>query len=101
MYMELYKKRAVPCTQIMELERTPELLVPVATVSADRLTDEATGEPYFSVRVRAGADEMKKLDGLTLTPGMPAETFVNTGERTVLSQIVKPFTDGMTRSFRE
>ena len=36
-----------------------------------------------------------------LVPGMPAEVFVSTQERTAVSYLVKPFTDQMSRAFRE
>jgi HlyD family secretion protein len=32
---------------------------------------------------------------------MPAELLIETGERTALSYLVKPFTDQMARVFRE
>jgi HlyD family secretion protein len=34
-------------------------------------------------------------------PGMPVESFVQTGERTVISYLVKPLYDQLTRAFRE
>ena len=38
---------------------------------------------------------------MKLVPGMPAEVFVSTQERTAASYLVKPFTDQMNRAFRE
>ena len=34
-------------------------------------------------------------------PGMPVEAFVQTGERTVFSYLMKPFSDQFMRAFRE
>ena len=44
---------------------------------------------------------MIQLNGMKLVPGMPAEVFVSTQERTVVSYLTKPFTDQMNRAFRE
>ncbi len=47
-------------------------------------------------------EEVKRLgDGVKLTPGMPVEAFVQTGERTMLSYLIKPLHDQLMRSFRE
>ena len=41
------------------------------------------------------------MNGMRLVPGMPAEMFISTAERTAASYLVKPFTDQMNRAFRE
>jgi multidrug efflux pump subunit AcrA (membrane-fusion protein) len=46
-------------------------------------------------------DELAKLGASELVPGMPVEVFVSTEERTAISYFVKPFTDQLTRAFRE
>jgi HlyD family secretion protein len=46
-------------------------------------------------------DAIAQLNGMKLVPGMPAEVFVSTQERTVVSYLLKPFTDQMNRAFRE
>ena len=46
-------------------------------------------------------DAIVQLNGMKLVPGMPAEVFVSTQERTVASYLSKPFTDQMNRAFRE
>ena len=45
-------------------------------------------------------EEVAKLGGVTVIPGMPVEAFVQTGERTMLSYFMKPFRDQMMRVFR-
>ena len=47
------------------------------------------------------ADEIKRLGDVKLTPGMPVEAFIQTGERTMMSYLVKPLRDQLTRAFRE
>jgi HlyD family secretion protein/epimerase transport system membrane fusion protein len=85
----------------LDLRNTPRLAGEVLYVSADRMTDRATGVPYYLMRTRIPDSELSLLGDLRLVPGMPAETFVETGARTMLSYVVKPLTDGMARAFRE
>jgi HlyD family type I secretion membrane fusion protein len=84
-----------------DLRTTPELAGSVVTVSADSLSDQKTGISYYMARVQIPDEEMGKLGSLRLVPGMPAEVFIQTGERTALSYLVKPLQDGLARSFRE
>ena len=79
---------------------TPELDGVVSRVSADLTTDQRTGAAYYVVRIMLSDSELARLEGLRLVPGMPVEAFIRTGERTVLSYVMKPFTDQITRSFR-
>ena len=79
---------------------TPELNGVVSRVSADLTTDQRTGAAYYVVRITLSESELARLEGLRLVPGMPVEAFIRTGERTVLSYVMKPFTDQITRSFR-
>ena len=79
---------------------TPELDGVVSRVSADLTTDQRTGAAYYVVRITLSESELARLEGLRLVPGMPVEAFIRTGERTVLSYVMKPFTDQINRSFR-
>ena len=74
---------------------TPRLTGEVELVSADRLEDEKNGQPFYAVRIRAGADELArlKLGDQPLRAGMPVEVFVRTGERTLLNYLFKPLFD--------
>lgn len=80
---------------------TPELSGHVARIAADLTTDEKTGLSFYLVRIAVTHDELAKLAGLTLVPGMPAEAMIQTGERTALSYLVKPLSDQINRAFRE
>ena len=55
---------------------TPELAGTVASVSADVLQDQKTGQPYFTLRIVVPDQEMAKLDGPGLKAGMPVAAFV-------------------------
>ncbi len=80
---------------------TPELNGDVSRVAADLSTDEKSGLTYYLVRLSISHEEMQKLGGLTLVPGMPAEAMIKTGDRTALSYLVKPISDQINRAFRE
>lgn len=82
-------------------DRTPEVSGEVTTVSADRLIEQAGQEPYYAVRVGIAAGEIARLGQLQLRAGMPAEVFIQTGDRTALSYLMKPFMDALRRSFSE
>jgi len=75
----------------------------VIHVSADSFMDEATGVPYYKVKVAVtpeGKERLKEYD-FVLQSGMPAEVMIKIGERTALSYLVKPFKDMLNRSFNE
>jgi HlyD family secretion protein len=78
----------------------PKITGEIATVSADRLTDERTGEPYYLIRVRMSPDDVGKSK-VDLQPGMAAEIIVTTQPRTLIEYLVSPLTDEITRAFRE
>jgi membrane fusion protein, type I secretion system len=80
---------------------TPELTGKVSYVSADTSRDQQTHAPYFTVRVVLPKHERRRLAGLQLVPGMPAEVFMRTGSRTMMSYLLRPITDQMRRAFVE
>jgi HlyD family secretion protein len=80
---------------------TPEIFGTVTRISADISTDQRSGASYYTIRVGMPAEEVAKLGDVRLVPGMPVETFVQTGDRTVISYLAKPFTDQLKRAFRE
>ena len=56
---------------------------------------------YYQVRASIPEDEVKRLDNLKLVPGMPAELFIQTHERTPLEYLLKPLQEQISRTFRE
>jgi len=80
---------------------TPVIEGRVEHISADRLTNEETGMPYYLARVELTEEGREKLGSLLLVPGMPAEVLINTGERTLLEYLVQPATNAFARSFIE
>lgn len=80
---------------------TPELSGSVAVVSADALTQESTGQTYYRAEIVLNQNELAKLADQTLLPGMPVEAYIQSGERTPMAYLLKPFTDYFNRAFRE
>lgn len=80
---------------------TPEIDGEVSRIGADVSREDKSGPTYFVVRISIGPDEIKKFGGTKLMPGMPVEVFIRTGERTLLSYLMKPIADQMHRAFRE
>lgn len=74
----------------------------VSVVSADRITNEKTGVAFYRVDLRIAPSELSKLKkGLQLTPGMPAQALIKTGDRSVMSFLISPITDTLEDAFRE
>ncbi len=73
----------------------------VFTVSADRFDDERTGEAYYIARIHIDEEQLNKLEGVELTPGMGADVLIRTGSRTLFAYLMKPISDGMNKAFRE
>jgi HlyD family secretion protein len=80
---------------------TPELKGNVSLVSADVTQDQKSNASFYTVRITPEPGELARLSGLKLVPGMPVENFIQTGERTVLSYLTKPFGDQITKAWRE
>jgi HlyD family secretion protein len=80
---------------------TPEFNGVVARVSPDVTTDQRTGQSYYTIRVSMPPEEVARLGDVKLIPGMPVEAFVQTGDRTLMSYLVKPLRDQLMRAFRE
>jgi HlyD family secretion protein len=80
---------------------TPELDGAVTRVSPDVTTDQRTGQSYYTIRVSMPPEEVARLGDVKLIPGMPVEAFVQTGDRTMLSYLMKPLHDQLMRAFRE
>jgi|TARA_B110000879_G_C11177297_1_gene516648 epimerase transport system membrane fusion protein len=79
----------------------PTIFGEVVNLSADRIIDENTGVPYYLARVVVTDEGKSNLGDLILLPGMPAEVFINTGSRTFMQYLFKPFSNALARSFIE
>jgi HlyD family secretion protein len=80
---------------------SPELKGVVSQVAPDLTTDRQTNVSYYVVRVSLPADQLRRLHDFALVPGMPAEVFILTHERTPLEYLLKPLQEQIARVFRE
>ena len=70
-------------------------------IAADLTREQQTGQAYFVARISLSEDELKRLGQLKLVPGMPAEVYIRTTERTALSYLLKPLRDQVAKAFTE
>jgi len=80
---------------------TPEIDGVVFRIAGDLVKDQQTGLGYYTAGIRVEPAELAKLKGLKLVPGMPAEAYIKTGERTLASYLLRPVYDQMQRALRE
>lgn len=91
---------------------TPMVEASVVYVSADTVAeqevrtetrpDNDTRRGYYVVRVRLDQDDVvRRMPEFIPTPGMPADVYIKTGERTFFEYIMKPILDSFSRAFRE
>ncbi|PCJ29481.1 MAG: hemolysin D [Gammaproteobacteria bacterium] len=80
---------------------TPHIPGELSQISADRFTDENTGQPYYKVVIKVTEEGMSMLADLQIKAGMPVEMFVKTGERTMMNYLLKPFYDHLKVSMSE
>ena len=80
----------------------PQIEGRVRQVSPDAIADAQTGQRFFAVRVEIDRDRLATLaPAIELTPGMPAEVYITTGERTALDYLLGPLYDSLRRAWRE
>lgn len=73
----------------------------VQYVSADMLSDQRTGNPYFLARVALSSESLAEHKDMQPVPGMPADVMIVTGRRRAIDYFLAPITDRMRNSFRE
>lgn len=80
---------------------TPEIRGRVTLVAPERTTDQEARQSYYAVRVEVDPRDLARSPEIKLRPGMPAEVFIETGSRSMLSYITKPLRDQFARAFRD
>lgn len=78
---------------------TPEMKAKVTMVSPATAKDPANDQEHYIAYVQLVQDALLHLKGIRLLPGMPAEVYISTQERTAALYLTKPFTDQMNRAF--
>jgi HlyD family secretion protein len=81
--------------------RVPRLKGIVTRVSADRLLDKRTDQPYYATKIRVEDPRVAEIDGIRIIPGMPAQVFIKTGRGTVALYALKPLLDSFNNAFHE
>jgi multidrug efflux pump subunit AcrA (membrane-fusion protein) len=81
--------------------RLPQLTGMVSTVSADRLVDQRTGQPYFSVVITVDRNVLKDYTDVRLMPGLPVDVAIATGTRTIMDYFLAPVLDVIEKGMRE
>ncbi len=83
--------------------KTPHIPGVVTQVSADRMIDEHTGQPYYKFKAKVTPEGLKLIakHKLEIRPGMPVDLFVKTGERTMMNYLLKPIFDRAKSSLTE
>jgi HlyD family type I secretion membrane fusion protein len=89
-HLTAYKQRIVPIIH-----------GDVIQVSADRLTDPKTNNPYYVASVRVDEKELAALPNIKLYPGMPATVMIPTVQRTAFDYLVGPLAMSFNHSFRQ
>lgn len=90
---------------------TPVIAGRVVYVSADAIAEQQGQQPSttvpfhhqsYIVRVKLDEEDVQKKIGEFLpTPGMPADVYIKTGERTFIEYMLRPLLDSFSRAFRE
>jgi HlyD family secretion protein len=81
--------------------RVPPLHGTVMHVSADRLVDKRTDQPYYATKIRVQDPAGAGFAGVQIIPGMPAQAFIKTGRGTVALYALRPLLDSFHSAFRE
>jgi HlyD family secretion protein len=81
--------------------QTPIILGHVESVSADSMIDDATKQPYYSVKIVIDYTTLSPEISQHILPGMQADVLISTGERTVLEYLVGPLMNSLAKTFRE
>ena len=84
---------------------TPDVTGVLTRISADLTREPSNGgqqaPPYYTVRIALPADQVARLKEIRLLPGMPAEAFIRTVDRTPLQYLLRPLEEQIARTFRE
>jgi membrane fusion protein, type I secretion system len=89
-HLTAYKQRIVPIIH-----------GDVVQISADRLTDPKTNNPYYTAYVRVDEGELAAMPNIKLYPGMPATVMIPTIQRTAFDYIVGPLIMSFNHAFRQ
>ena len=81
--------------------RTPPVRGKLIHISADRITDQASGSSAYLAQVALNQEDLAALQGVTLYPGMPAEVMILLSEQTPLDYLLSPLSVSAYKAMRE
>lgn len=81
----------------------PNLMIEgrVLSVSADLVVEQANVPPFYLARIGVTPAGMKELGRRQLQPGMQAEVVIKTGERTLMTYLLRPLIQRLATAMRE
>lgn len=85
----------------LDPRRTPDIFGQVSLISPTSITDEKTGQSFYRLRITVPPEQLERLDGQTLVPGMPVEGYLETGLRSAMDYLIQPLANHLDRAFRE
>lgn len=95
-------QKAVLRFETFDRRHTPDLQGTVKRVAADVITNERTGQSFYTVQITINPGEEKFLGPTAeIIPGMPIEAFIQTTQRTPFDYLVRPLTSYFGRSMLE
>jgi membrane fusion protein, protease secretion system len=80
---------------------TPNIPGEVMVVPNNSTVDQKKGDSFYKVQVRVTESGNRLLTQNKIRPGMVAEVFIVTGERSLMSYLLKPLLDRTHRALRE
>ena len=80
---------------------TPLLPGVVTFVSGDRVSNAAGDDSFFVATIEIDGAALARHRDVRLHPGMPAEVYVKTPERSVAAYLARPLHDFSRRAMRE
>ena len=81
--------------------RLPMVSGSVTAISADRITDQRTGQAYFNAEVSVDRSALKDFPDVRIIPGMPVQVAIRTGSRTALDYFIEPIRDVIRNGMKE
>ncbi len=81
--------------------KPPEIRARVTRVSADALTDAASGQPYYQIHISPQDEDINPLAALALVPGMPVEAFIRTTDQSPLTYLLSPLSRFFSHALKE
>jgi HlyD family secretion protein len=80
---------------------TPELRGLVTRMSPDVTREAQTGMVYYTIRVGIAPEQLAQIAPLKVSAGMQSDAYLQTGDRTPFSYLLRPVADQFSKAFRE